>query len=193
MPQHGAFETVARESLECEPVGERLELRLVVGEVIPAVARQHLRGGRIAENAWHGLLKDAVARQRAQDAVQRVGVDAPLARELGAASRARRERPRHTQVGGEPQRAGNQRTPQRVPDHPLGVHPRAAWTAAVASSSSIRRNDRARSPPRPNPQPDCELGALDVRRQPSRPCRSNASVIESSICDAGPCCRHSRH
>ena len=51
-----------------------------VGEVIPAVACQHLRGGCVAENAWLGLLKDAVARQCTQDAVQTVGVDAPLAR-----------------------------------------------------------------------------------------------------------------
>jgi len=72
------------------------------------------------------------------------------------APRARRERLRHTQVSGEPQRAGHQRSPQRVPDHSLGVHARAARTGPSprqAPSAETIRRDSLRPP---NPPLDCE-------------------------------------
>ena len=100
----------------------------------------------LPKHAWLGLLKDAVTGQRAQDAVQHVSVDAPLTRELVAAPRAGRERLRHTQIGDEPERPRHQRTSQRIPDDPLSVHARAAWTAAVASSELHQPNDTVPCP-----------------------------------------------
>jgi hypothetical protein len=96
-----------------------------VGEVVPTIARQQLRRGRVAKNTGGRLLKDAVAGERPQHPVQRVGVHTPLARKRLVAPRASSQRLRQTQVGGEPERTRHQRTPERVPEHSLGVHGRA--------------------------------------------------------------------
>lgn len=123
-PELTAVDARERWLTACVERRDRLQPRATeeVGEVIPAIAREQLRGGRVAKDARLGLLEDPVAGQRAQHAVERVGVDAILPRERFAASGPGRKCLRYAQVGGESERTRHQRAPQRVPDHRLGVH-----------------------------------------------------------------------
>jgi hypothetical protein len=91
-----------------------------VREVVPAVAREHLRRGRVAEDAGLVLGEDAVARERAQQTVQRVRVGTRLLRQLGHPPRAVGERLRDAQVGDDREGARDEPSSERIPHRPLG-------------------------------------------------------------------------
>src|SRR4051812_8334024 len=117
-------------------------------EVVPAaVAVQQLRRLGVGEDAGRDLGEDPVARKRAQEAVERVGVGAALARDLRDGSRPGGERVRDVKLGDDPERPRRERATQEVPQRRLRVlpHPRARATAAATSSSSSSASVRQSS------------------------------------------------
>ena len=99
------------------------------------------------------LGEDAVARERAQQPVERVRVGAALFGELGHGARAAGELLRDAQVGDDPERARDECTAKRVPEVGLGravAHPRAVVTAAATSSASASLSVRQSSRSRPS-------------------------------------------
>src|SRR5439155_3747691 len=118
----------------------------------PARAEK-LGGGRVAEDARLFLCEDAVARERAEEAVQRVPLGASLARELADRPWARGERVGDAEVGHDAERSRGERAAQEVPELTLGrdlAHPRARTTAAATSSRSPSARVRQSSRQRPS-------------------------------------------
>ena len=102
-------------------------------ELAPAGSEQAPRLLRVLEHAGLRLAKDAVARERAQEPVQRVRV----AVELRHRPRPVRQRLRHPRVDDGRERLRHQRTAQKVPE-PAGIRGRR------------RRGRDSRRPPRPS-------------------------------------------
>jgi len=76
-----------------------------VREVAPAAAGpEQRRGAGIPEDAGRDLSEDSVARERAQDPMQRVPVRSGFAREVGDGARAVGERICDPEVGCDPER-----------------------------------------------------------------------------------------
>ena len=96
----------------------------------PSVAAQQLRRLGVAEDARLVLREDAVARERAQDPVQRVGVGARPPREVRDRPRPVGERVRDAEVGGDRRAPSSSSAPRRRSQRLLGgcdvAHPRAA-------------------------------------------------------------------
>ena len=86
----------------------------------PAGAEQLLGDVRVAKHARLLLGEDAVARERAQEPVERVRVGAALLCELGHGPRAVGELPGDAQVGDDSERAGDECAAERVPEVGLG-------------------------------------------------------------------------
>src|SRR5207249_7102190 len=121
-------------------------------------AAQNLGGFGVAEDAGLLLGEDALARERAQEPVERLGVRADLARDLLDRPSAVGERIGHAELGHERRRARAERASQQAPDDLVrsGGAPleRAARTAAAAPSPSAsvsvlqsRKSRPRRGPP----------------------------------------------
>src|SRR5215204_2299471 len=121
-------------------------------EVVPAIRAQQGGHDGVLEDARRRLGEDPVARERAQDAVQRVRVGARVARELLDAARAAGQGVCESEVGRERERARHERAAQRVPKDGLRstrAHARAAATA-VATSSGVPAATPSGPPARPS-------------------------------------------
>jgi hypothetical protein len=112
-------------------------------EVVPAVRAQQVGHGGVLEDARRRLGEDPVARERAQDAIQRVRVGACVARELIDAAWAAGQGVRDSEVGRECERARHKRAAERVPED--GLRTTCAHARATATSSSVP----VATPPRP--------------------------------------------
>jgi hypothetical protein len=91
-----------------------------VRELAPAGVEQLARHIGVAEDARVTLLEDAVARERPQQAVQDVGVDAGFARELGRGPRPVCKLLRDLEVRDDAERLRHERAAQEVPEDGFG-------------------------------------------------------------------------
>ena len=137
----------ARQSGDCVVEHRSEEVR----KLRPTVAAQEVRRLGVAEDARRGFREDTVARERAQDPVERLRIRPGALRELGDGPGPGRKRLGDLQVGGEPERLRRHRTAEQVPQLCLRsdlAHVRAAATAAAASSTSssvsVRQSSRSR-------------------------------------------------
>jgi hypothetical protein len=90
-----------------------------VRERAPAAAEE-LRRGRVREDTWLGLCEHPVARERAEDAMEGVGVAACTRGELGDRARSGGERLGDAEVGGDCGSTCGQAAAQEVPEPRLG-------------------------------------------------------------------------
>jgi hypothetical protein len=129
-------------------VGDGLEEHIAeqMGERGPPAVDEELGGSGVAEDARLLLGEDAITRERAQEAVEDVGVDPGLARELVHRPRPFRERSRDLEVDHDRERLRRHRSAKDVPHQRLGsvlAHARVPWTtAATSSASATSRRDR---------------------------------------------------
>src|SRR6185437_12700763 len=121
------------------------------GEIVPAAREQKRRCRCVAEDASFLLRKDAVAGERAEEAVECVLVGAGIACQLCHRPWSARKSLGNPELGDDSERAGCESPPQDVPDRFLRgdvAHPRAAATAAATSSTSssviVRQSSRHR-------------------------------------------------
>jgi hypothetical protein len=157
-------------------------------EVVPPTAPQQLGRGGVAEDAALLLGEDAVARERAEQAVQRIGVRADLARDLLDRTRPVRERVRDAELGDDGDRTRRHRAAHQIPQDRLRsalAHPREA--GLVRGASGVTDVGRSRGLFRKRAHRSVGLDA-DHLISVCRPVTKRRSRADTGLGSANPGC-----